>query len=172
LAAALAKLDAQACYVSGPRGRAGRPFLIDSAILERIQDGRIFRAEIGASNSNRMFLWPPSVIERPAPANLRSDLTRLAHNSRVAKPTGHARIRVRFTRGHAAEDLWLTVIRSRQALHESFAGSEEFIAELTEDSRLWPHLARGERLLIARHLPLELAPLAPGSVSDSSPGGK
>ena len=58
------------------------------------------------------------------------------------------------------EDLWLNVIRSRGELHQGSEGDEEFIAELTQDSQLWPHLKAGERLIVGIHEPLEVTTFA------------
>jgi hypothetical protein len=174
VAAALAARGAKACYVVGPRGRIGQPTLIDESVLRKIASGDLFRAEPGAVMADSFFLTSPDVAEHAAVrhSQLQRELTQLAHGSRVANDRGHALIRVRPTRGHAAENLWLKVIRSRRASFVGGYGGEELIAEVTSDSRLWPHLKTGERLIVGIHVPLEIAPLEGPPASASSPAGK
>jgi hypothetical protein len=158
--AALAHSGAVGCYVVGPRGRISDPLLLDDAVLEQIESGKLFRAEHGVAGSDRLYLTQPDVAQRKQEAywRLQRDLTRLAHRSRVASDGGHASIRVRLARGHAAEDQWLNVIRSRPSSTRWGHSRQEFIAEMTEGSQLWPHLKRGERLIVGLHEPLEVLP--------------
>jgi hypothetical protein len=173
VAAALAARGALACYVVGPRGRVGEPTLMDAAVIDQIESGRIFRAEAGAARQQSFYLPPPPAVERTALSRspLQRELVQLAHNSRVAKAEGHALLRVRLARGHAVEDLWLRTIRSRRASSATSAGGEEFIGELIASSRLWPHLKTGERLIVGLHEPLEIAPVGASSAEGNPPSG-
>src|SRR5262249_36955659 len=98
-----------------------------------------------ASRGETVVLFPVGEHTQRQPAEaaaLRRALRQLADRSRVERPAGHAQVRVELKRGHASEELWLKIVRSRK---EKLRG-DEFFAELIADSRLWPFLRTGERL--------------------------
>jgi hypothetical protein len=82
----------------------------------------------------------------------RKELRRLAEAARAERDGGYGRVRVRLSRGHAEEDLWLTVVRSQRSKY----GAESFVAKLQADSTLWPHLKAGERVKLSYYQAVEL----------------
>jgi hypothetical protein len=157
LAAELAE-GALGCYVAGSRGRVNRLTPIDDTTLAQIRSGEFFRPVAGRAPGAAVYLSSsPPPARGIAPWHERQlTLRELADRTRTPRPEGHAAIRVRLTRGHAAEELWLKVIRSKR----TDADGEEFIAEMTADSRLWPYLRTGERLHVNLAEPLEIRGLA------------
>ena len=79
-------------------------------------------------------------------------VTELSMSLKRTIEASYGRVRVRLSRGHAEEDLWLTVVRSRRSKY----GVESFIAELQADSALWPHLKAGERVKLSYYQAVEL----------------
>lgn len=172
LARALAGLHPQALYYSGLRTH--RTELIDAAVLQRFAGGVYFApqrrgAAAGGQPSTAGEIWPlyPGGHEHGFtswPARGRS-LRQLADRTRVENGTGHALVRVRLSRGHAVEEHWLKVIRARPQRY----GEDEFIAEMTTDSKLWPFLRAGERLRLSSYELLEVRSLDAAASAASAP---
>jgi len=167
LSAALAELSPLALYRSGPR-QWGQWQLesFDAAARQRLRSGAHFPAAASPPSSKA----PASEAQVPIFASHddfdsaeRPDLGRalrlLADRARVANPAGHALIRVILRRGHAAEEQWLKVIRVRPQKD----GNDEFLAEVVDDSQLWPFLRAGERLRVPIYEPLDVRETSPAS---------
>jgi hypothetical protein len=150
--------DEQALVVQGrlPRRGFSQPVLADDAARGQLAAGTFLTAD--GDDRDSLYLYEAEAEEaepQPWPAR-RKELRELADQARVENPAGHARVRVRLSRGHAEEDLWLNVVRSKRAPYRS----EELYGEVTEPSQLWPHLAPGERIRIGFYEPLEVRPAA------------
>jgi hypothetical protein len=157
LCADLLSDGALAVYASLPRG-APRFVLADEAVRTRLSSGELLAPSSG-SEQGAVYLYE-SGAEQPSTggqswSKRRKALRKLADEARVEKASGHAAVRVRFRRGHAEEELWLNVVRSKR----SYYRSEEFFGELADDSHLWPHLKSGERVRIGFHEPQEVRPI-------------
>jgi hypothetical protein len=148
--------------IFGTRPRRGPPRFApaEEEVREQLAGGT-FLALDGAGSRDSVYLYESSGDEESAADDetWRDAVRRLRELSESARvnAAGHARIRVQFARGHAQEDLWLTVIRSRRGPYES----EEFIAEATTQSQLWPHIILGQRLSISAYEPREVQKLTP-----------
>jgi hypothetical protein len=157
LAAALAELRPQALYVVSGR-RTRRLEIIDDAAADQLA-GDYFASDLTAERpaaSDSLYLFPSGDERRfPRPYGQSRQLRQLADAARVGNPAGHALVRVQLRRGHAVEEHWLKIIRSRPQQH----GDDEFIAEVAKDSQLWPFLRRGERIRLATYEPLEVRSL-------------
>ena len=162
LAAALADCRPQAIFLSSPSSH--RLDLFDGAAHQRLETGWYFAAGASPSTAapqskrqrDNVVLFANGPQRDLAEWSKRSRaLRQLADGARVANPAGHALVRVALRRGHAVEEQWLKVIRSRRLKY----GDDEFIAELTADSKLWPFLKSGERVRLASYEPLEVAPI-------------
>jgi hypothetical protein len=160
LAAALATDGSLAIYAERPRSAPPRFVLADAEVREQLASG-VFLAADGASERGAIYLSESSTEGEAEKAEIqewpqrRQALDELSDAARVENPAGHARVRVRFERGHAREELWLNVVRSKRGLYES----EKLIGELTADSHLWPHLREGERIRLSAYEPLEVQPV-------------
>jgi hypothetical protein len=152
LAAELCDEQALAIYASLPRRFSPRLVLAEDAAREQLAAGTFLTAD--GNERNALYLYQIDAEaddSQPWPAR-RKALRELADQARVENPAGHAQVRVRLSRGHAEEDLWLNVVRSSRGSYRS----EELLVEVTEPSRLWPHLAAGERIRIGYYEPLEV----------------
>jgi hypothetical protein len=156
LATALADLGAQAIYVL-PVNSPNRLVLLDGPATSQIKSGEFFRSQPRRWSSSEFWLVASSDADRATPSGslLRRELWQLADRARVANPAGQALVRIRLARGHAREDQWLKVIRSRGGPDRN----EDFLAEMTAESQLWPHLRPGERLNLNLYEPLEVRPV-------------
>lgn len=161
LAAAFCDEQALAVYVTRPRADRQRFTLVDAAVREELAAGKLLASAARGSDEDGIYLYESAVENRhadPLPwPERRKQIRQLADQARVENTAGHAQVRIRLTRGHAEEDLWLNVIRFQRGLY----GDEHFIAELTTESRLWPHLRPGERLRIGFYEAREVRAVAP-----------
>lgn len=172
LATELEKLHPQAVYLSA--GRVNRLELCNFKVRQQLANGELLKAALAkpaiklpASRRDAVFLFAaaPGEHDPVEQAALRRSLRELADRSRVGRPAGHALVRIELTRGHAREEQWLKVVRSRR---EKFGG-DEFLAELTADSKLWPFLRTGERLRLENHDVLEVREAVPAAPVAAAP---
>jgi hypothetical protein len=164
LAAAFCDDSALAIFASNSRRSRQRLVLADAAARDELAAGKLL-APADRALETHAYLYESlerrSEIQKAAWPALRRELRELADAARAENPAGHAMIRVRYTRGHAREDLWLNVIRSRRGEFRS----EEFTGELTAASQLWPHLQAGERVRTTFYEPQEVRPIEPAPSS-------
>jgi len=159
LAAELLKGGALAIYAERPRSGPPRLVLADAAVREQLGSGA-FLSLHDSGERGAIYLYEASAEKSAEKADSqewpqrRRALRELSESARVQNPAGHARVRVLFERGHAREELWLNVVRSKRGPYES----EELIGELTAGSQLWPHLREGERVRLSASEPLEVRP--------------
>jgi hypothetical protein len=151
----LAEHKPLALYYSGSRMQGAE--LFDDKLLERLARGVYFAPQRKAAAGRSADAISPIYATGPQddianwPARGKA-LRQLADRARVKNDAGHALARVVLTRGHAVEEHWLKVVRARPAKY----GDDEFIAEITTDSRLWPFLRAGERLRLSSYELLQL----------------
>lgn len=163
LAMALELLQPQAAYLSTRHTR--RIELCDNEVRRRLASGEYVLTALAkpAANAKRspassVMLFARRADEPDAAQRftLGRSVRQLADRARVENAAGCGHVRIELRRGHACEEQWLKVIRSRRLKF----GDDEFIAEMTADSRLWPFLQTGERLHLPAHEVLEVRPAA------------
>jgi hypothetical protein len=162
LGRALAELKPLALYSSG--SRTNHVELMDAQSHQRLISGAYFDPQRQAAAASGQLaaageIWPlysggGEYDFASWPARGKS-LRQLADRARVENDAGHALARVTFTRGHAVEQHWLKVVRARPGKYSD----DEFIAEMTADSKLWPFLRTGERLRLSSYELLEVRSL-------------
>ena len=159
LSAAFAAAGATSFHLRTPGGELDRMELIDPALIPQIATGDFFSFPRMPSRTGPVFLaGSGAVMERGLPSwsqRLRQ-MRQLADRSRALRDDGHALVRVRLELGHAAEDVWLKIVRSKRSANSS----DQFIAEMTSASHLWPHLTPGERVRVNAYVPLEVRSVA------------
>jgi hypothetical protein len=149
LAAGLCDLEVQALHVWGARDAHARLALADASTAARLRSPE--RLDTVFADA------PPLYLERRAAGGESSGDTTDPNRRRELRAfarsvAAHGReqphlVRVRLQLGAASEDLWLRVVSAEPTDY----GQHKFTGELRGDSQLWPHLKKGEWLVIEAH---------------------